>query len=109
MDRQPGAGSLVVARYPHRCRAATHSKPVEIAYGTRLEIISLEERWNNAHAMIVRDYEITIVLQVIDGSSAGEVVTDSLRGRVVTVLGEETPGKIPLPDWLVPASTSPVG
>lgn len=108
MDRRPGTGSLVVARYPHRSRAALHSKPVDIAYWTRLEIISLDERWNNVHAMIVRDYEITLVLQVIDGSSAGEVVTELLRGSVVPALGKEAPANLPLPDWLVLASISPI-
>ncbi len=73
--------------------------------GTRLEVVRLDERWDNIHAMIVRDHKITIDMRVLTGPSAGEVITQTLTGSVVTALGDEPPGSL-LPDWLEVAPTS---
>ena len=77
---------------------ATSGRPViDIPAGSRLEIVGLDERWDNTHAMIVRDYKISLDLRVLSGLFAGEIVRVTLAGSVVTAVGEEAPEGLPLP------------
>jgi hypothetical protein len=68
MGLEAVVGSIVVARYPHRCRLAIRDGPViDIPAGACLEIVRLDERWDNTHAMIVRTYKISLDLRVLTG------------------------------------------
>jgi hypothetical protein len=52
----------------HRCRLAIRDGPViDIPAGACLEIVRLDERWDNTHAMIVRTYKISLDLRVLTG------------------------------------------
>jgi hypothetical protein len=99
-------GSMVVARYPRRFRMATSVRSViDIPAGACLEIVRLDERWDNTHAMIARTYKISLDLRVCTGPSAGEIVTLNIAGSVVTDLGQEAPANLPIPEWLELAPT----
>ena len=76
MDSLPTVGSVLVARHPRRLRWASVGRPViEIPAGTRLEVTRLDGRWDHTHAEIVSTFRFTLHLKVLDGGSAGEIVT----------------------------------
>jgi hypothetical protein len=105
----PTVGSALVARYSNRLRWASVGQPViEIPAGTRLEVTRLDGRWDHTHALILCTYRFTLHLKVLDGGSAGEMVTVTTKGEVLRVLGQDEPDSI-LPDWLVASSIATAG
>lgn len=60
----------------------------------------MKERWDNRHAMIVQDWHVTVDLKLLDGPSAGELITETVVGEVVTTGGESAPHDYWLPGWL---------
>jgi hypothetical protein len=101
----PEVGSRLRAVADHDIRLAVADGPiVSIPRGTSLEIVSLDERWDNQHASIARFGRITANLCVLDGPSAGEEIALVITGDAVPRSDGGESETWMLPDWLVPAS-----
>ena len=95
---EPAVGTILVSLADRRLRLAGAGQPIDIPEGARLEVVAVDARWDNVHAMIIQAYELRVDLRVLDGASSGAVVREVTRGEVLTVLGEEF-GGYALPGW----------
>ena len=53
---------------------------ISVPRGTILEVTSLDERWDHAHASIASVCQMTANLRVLDGVSAGEIIAVHISG-----------------------------
>jgi hypothetical protein len=72
--------------------------PIELTNGTTLEVATLDESWDNTHAMIFRTAFITADLRVVDDPRAGEIVRITFSEEVVGDLGRHS--RTGWPVWL---------
>ncbi len=75
---------------------------IDIPVGARLKVIRFDERWDNTHVMIVRRYDITLDLCLLDGPHQGELLTLNFGGDVLDFRDAPEPD-FRLPGWLKPS------
>jgi hypothetical protein len=100
---RPAVGSRYEVLKDHTLRLAVAEQTlVSLPRGTTLRIESLDESWDNGHALIASFCQIEASLRVLDGPSAGEIVEVVITGTVMR-LHDQPEESYSLPDWLAPA------
>ena len=98
---RPAVGSTCRAVADQSLRLAIVGTPVVwIPSGTLLRITRLDERWDNAHALIARSAQVMASLRVLDGPSRGEEIAVVIAADAVPDPDGGESKSWHLPDWL---------